>query len=229
MRTEGQFVHVLNRGVDKRKIFLDKQDYLRFIHDLYEFNDEEGVSANFYHFHQSHDIACREIERKKRTLLVFIHAFSLMQNHYHLLLSETMEGGITKFMKKLDIGYAKYFNARYQQKGALFEGRFKHIPITNEKHLLHLPFYIHFNPLDALMPEWRHRKIDNAKKAIEFLEQYRWSSFQDYIGKKNFPSVTQREFLSELLGNPEEQRKEALRWLKESEIFRDMKELSLEE
>lgn len=201
-----ELVHTLNRGVDKRKIFMDEKDYVRFIHDLYEFNDENWVSNVLYRSVKSMDIASPYI-KKPRELLVDIHAFCLMPNHYHLLLSPLVEDGISKFMKKLNMGYAKYFNEKYERSGALFEGRYKRIPVEKEAHFIHLPFYIHFNPLDLFMPEWRDGTIKNYKKAVNFLENYRWSSHLDYLGKKNFPSVTNRKFLLDFFGGHAEYKK----------------------
>lgn len=170
--------HVLNRGVDKRKIFLDNQDYFRFIHDLFEFNNQERVNTVFYSFYKFNDIGCRNIsDRKPRKLLVDIHAFCLMPNHYHLLLSSKVENGIPKFMKKINMGYAKYFNEKYKRKGTLFESRYKSILITEHAHFLHLPYYIHLNPLDLKFPLWREKKLKNYEEAMIFLEKYRWSSF----------------------------------------------------
>lgn len=124
------------------------------------------------------DIASRANDGKEhRELLVNIHAFCLMPNHYHLLLTERIDGGISKFMKKVNMGYAKYFNQKYERKGALFEGRYKSILVKNDAHFIYLPYYIHLNPLDLIMPGWRKNKIYDYKKAIQFLENYRWSSF----------------------------------------------------
>ena len=143
--------HILSRGVDKRKIFLDDRDYLRGIHDLFEFNDIE-LSNNLTHFFQKNpkDVGRPYIERKARKLLVKVHAFCLMPNHYHFLLSEIAENGISLFMKKFNGGYAKYFNEKYKRDGVLFEGRYKRIIIKNEAHFIHLPYYIHLNPLDSV-------------------------------------------------------------------------------
>lgn len=223
-----EIYHVLNRGVDKRKIFLDKQDYFRFVHDLFEFNNQERVNTTFYYFNKNNDIASRKINVKKpRRLIVDIYAFCLMPNHYHLLLSSRIEGGISKFMKKLNMGYAKYFNQKYERKGTLFESRYKSVLIKQDAHFIYIPYYIHFNPLDLIAPEWREGKLNNYKKAIKFLNTYRWSSHLDYLGKRNFPSVTNREFLLEFFGNEEAYSKSILSWLKDLEL-EDLKNFSLE-
>jgi len=227
--TTGEIFHILNRGVDKRNIFLDNQDYFRFVHNLFEFNDPSPVFnlGYFLNRNQSIDLRSRYIKRKPRKLIVEILAFCLMPNHFHLLIRQKEKGGITKFMRKLGVGYAKYFNQKYQRTGALFQGRYKAVLVNREAHFIHLPYYIHFNPLDLLMLDWRIGKIKNYKKAIDFLNSYRWSSHLDYAGRKNFPSVTQREFLLKIFGGAESYRKEVKNWLKEMDLV-EIKKLTLE-
>ena len=198
------FYHLCNRGVDKRDIFLDDQDYLRFVHDLFEFNDEHATpSINTYNFVKSLDIGRPNMtmpRRKPRKLLVNLHCFALMPNHYHLLVSPLTENAIPLFMKKLNMGYAKYFNERYERSGALFQGKYRKVLVERDAHFLYLPYYIHFNPLDLALPEWRGKRLRSIKNAMDFLDAYRWSSHQDYLGMKNLPSLTQRDFLLQHFG-----------------------------
>lgn len=216
--------HVYNRGVDKRKIFLDNSDYLRGIHNLFEFNDEKSSinSAYFFNTNRNQSMDSRnpyiQKERKSRKLLVKILAFCFMPNHFHFLLKPLRVGGIELFMRKFGAGYANYFNQKYERSGVLFQGRYKAIQITEESHFIHLPFYIHLNPLDLAFPEWRKRKLKNYQGAIQFLESYRWSSYLDYIGQKNFPSVTQREFLLKFFDGPKNYKNQMEQWLKELAI-----------
>lgn len=224
----GEIFHVLNRGVDNREIFLDEEDYFRFIHNLFEFNDPSPVLNLGYFLSRGQSIDfVNQYIKKPRRLIVEILAFCLMPNHFHLLLRQREEGGLTKFMRKIGVGYANYFNQKYQRSGALFQGRFKLILVKEETHFIHLPYYIHFNPLDLKMPDWRKGEIENYQKAIKFLASYRWSSHLDYIGKKNFPSVTQREFLLRIFGGFENYRKGIENWLKEMDLVK-MKNLILE-
>lgn len=225
-----ELFHTLNRGVDKRTIFLDDSDRFRFVHNLFEFNDQNRVEARNI-FNKSaksefSDIACQK-DYRPRKLLVDVHAFCLMSNHYHLLLSAKVENGVSRFMKKLNMGFSKYFNQKYKRTGTLFEGRYRSVAVVKEAHLIHLPYYIHLNPLDLVTPTWRERRLDNPDKAIEFLENYRWSSYLDYIGKKNFPSVTNRNFLLNFLGNPVNYKKETIRWIKEMD-YSGISKLTLE-
>ena len=228
---DGQIYHIYNRGVDKRKIFLDDSDHFRFTHDLFEFNDTEPALNLYYKLpnYQSYEVSLRKIknDRKPRELLVEILAFCLMPNHFHLLIKQKQDNGITDFMRKLGTGYTNYFNKKYNRAGSLFQGLFKAILVNREPHFIHLPFYIHVNPLDLIAPEWRKGEIKNIKKAINFLENYRWSSFLDYIGKNNFPSVTRREFLLEFFGGPEQYKKDILLWLKKRDV-EEIKDLTLE-
>ena len=130
-------------------------------------------------------------------------------------------------MKKVNMGYARYFNERYDRKGTLFEGRYKSIIIKNEAHFIHIPYYIHLNPLDLILPTWRDRELKNYNEAIKFLENYRWSSYLDYIGNKNFPSVTQRELLEKFYNSPREYKERMGGWLKDLDL-ESIKEFSLE-
>ena len=214
-----EIYHVLSRGVDKRKIFMDDKDRFRFIHDLFEFNDVAPANTSSYHFYnnESGDVGRRQIgrETKTRKLLVTLHCFCLMPNHYHLLLSPLIEKGMSLFMKKLNGGYVKYFNEKHDRTGTLFERKYKSILVENESHFTHLPYYIHLNALDLVAPEWRERTLRNPKKALDFLNDYRWSSHLDYTGQKNFPSVTQRDFLFEVFNGEKGYTKSIESWLKE--------------
>ena len=192
-----EFWHLIGRGVDKRDVVLDDQDRVRFLHDLYVFNDL-NPTPNFI-LNERHE------EDRKRECLVDIHAFCLMRNHYHLLVSERIEGGISFFMRKMNMGYTKYFNEKYERSGALWQGKYRKILIKRDAHFLYIPFYIHLNPLDYTYPAWRQGNVSSSGKAISELSNYRWSSYLDYIGVRNFPSLTRRGLLSEVIGSRKEQ------------------------
>lgn len=189
-----ELVHTYNRGVEKRPIFEDDRDRIRFIHSLYEFNDTAPAN-NVTHFFQNKDIASPYFEPRTRECLVDIHGWCLMHNHFHLLLSERIEGGLAEFTRKLGIGYTHYYNERHERSGVLFQGRTKKKRIESDEHFLYILHYIHLNPLDYLKGtgDWRDGNISNMKKALGYLDEYRWSSFIDYCGKKNFPSVITKE------------------------------------
>lgn len=207
----GQIFHVYNRGVEKRSIFLDDGDHLRFIHDLFELNDKNQVNNVLHHFKNEQTGKCKEIGspyvlKQARELMVEILAFVLMPNHFHLLIRQKFDNGIVKFMQKLGVGYAMYFNKKYDRVGGLFQGRFKAVLVDKDEYLIHLLNYIHFNPLNLIYGD-----------SISILRDYRWGSFLDYIGEKNFPSVTSRQFLLDLFGSEEKYKAEAEEWLKEKD------------
>ncbi len=180
----GKFYHIYNRGVEKRVIFLKDADYFRFIHCLYELNDSKAV------VNLSRNVGVTiSNNREKRDLLVDVVCYCLMPNHFHLILKQHQDGGVTKFMQKLGISYAMYFNQKYERVGSLFQGRFKAVLIENDDYLMHLSRYIHLNPVKRIEEDWQERGIKSWTKVKKFLESYRWSSYQDYIGIKNFPSV----------------------------------------
>ena len=113
-------------------------------------------------------------------------------------------------MQKLGTGYTGYFNNKYQRSGCLFEGKYKAVLVQKDAHFIHLPYYIHANPLDLMKLKDR----GHTEKELTFLTSYRWSSYPDYVGKKNFPSVTQREFLLSSFGNTEQHKKDFTQWLR---------------
>lgn len=201
----GHFYHIFNRGVDKRKIFMDKQDYYRFIHDLYEFNDANAVINLSYRYGEYR--GSTSISERIRKILVEIICFCLMPNHFHLILRQLVENGISKFMQKLGTGYTMYFNQKYERTGALFGGRFKSVFIETDEQLLHLFRYIHINPLTLIQPNWEEIGISNWNSANKFLEDYKWSSYLAYIGKHNFPSLINRKLILEYFNNENAYRK----------------------
>ena len=196
-----ELYHILNRGVDKREVVANDKDRVRFIHDLYALNDA-GRSINFTQPERRDDMI------RDRDLLVQIHAYCLMGNHYHLLVSEVAERGISLFMQKFNMGYSKYFNERYKRTGALWQGKYKKIPVARDAHFNYVPYYIHLNPLDFVAPEWRHGRVANFRKALQYLEEYRWSSHLDYLGIRNFPSVIDRSVLQDIFGTKARYEKE---------------------
>jgi len=201
---------VFNRGVDKRDIFLDDLDRLTFIHDLYEFNDENPV-ANAVKFveveppqigdERRDERILRRYRKSPRKPLIEILAFVLMTNHFHLMIRQLVDGGIVRFMQKLGTGYTMSFNKKYERNGSLLQGRFKSVLVNFNRQLSYLPHYIHINPIDLMVFE-DSADISTEEK-FNFLRSYRWSSFPDYIGEENFPSLTERGFVLENAGGRE--------------------------
>jgi len=199
------YYHIYNRGADKRIIFEDNGDYVRFIHYLYELNDtlETSNLSRSINTHLNEGGEASFIKHKReREKLVNIICFCLMPNHYHLILEQLVEGGISKFMQKLGTAYTMFFNTKYKRSGVLFQGVFKAILIDSDGYLLQLFRYIHLNPLEKIGYNVA-KNIKDWHEANNFLESFKWSSYLDYINKNNFPSVTSRDFINKFFPSAE--------------------------
>ena len=169
----GEFYHVYSRGVDKRVIFDDTYDKVRFQALLYLCNGEKSVVMR-----NIKDGGWFSVHHKQKPI-VSIGAYCLMPNHFHLLVREIVEGGLSKFIQKLNTSYSMYFNAKNERKGALFESAFQSKHITDDVYFNHLFSYIHLNPLSIQFPEWK-KGIVHKELATTFLESYPYSSLMDY-------------------------------------------------
>lgn len=192
----GGIYHVFNRGYEKRNIFLDDSDYTRFIESLYYFNNKKITKI------KTARLANPGLTGKRDTIVELL-AFTLMPNHYHLIVRETIDEGISAFMQKLGNGYIGYFNERHKRSGSgsIFQSRYKSVSVQDDIQLGVVFSYVHTNPIVLKEPAWRDFKIRNARNAIRWLENYRWSSYRDYIGYSNFPKVVQSDFFTEFYGN----------------------------
>lgn len=178
-----EYYHVYNRGTDKRIIFVDEHDYKRFIVLLYLCNGTTKIDIRG-HFNEGRTfVDLYDIERGEE--LVDIGAYSLMPNHFHLLLHERIEGGISEFMRKLCTAYAMYFNKKHKRVGTLFESRFKAKHANFDEYLKYLFAYIHLNPIDLIESGWKERHIVDQEKAKKYLQEYPYSSYVDYLNAEN--------------------------------------------
>ena len=200
------FYHVYNRGVDKRNIFIDESDRNRFIKSIIAFNDINRVEKN--------SLSKIKVFPSENPY-VKIHAFCLMNNHFHLLLEPLIEKGVQKFMHRLSDGYSKYFNIKHERSGSLFEGRYKAKWVDNDVYLQHLLRYIHLNPLD-LMIDRKDKEVINWEKALTMLEYYPWSSHRAYLGAEQMDSVT-TDYLSKTFQDRTDYKNFLKEWLKYDE------------
>jgi putative transposase len=199
------YFHVYNRGVDKRDIFMDKSDYYRFLHDLYEFNDT--APANPHHARYGGGSTSTN---KKRDMLVDIVCYCLMPNHYHLLVGTRDKKILARFMQKIGTGYTMYFNEKYERSGSLFQGRYKSIIIEGDVYIKQLSKYIHRNPLNS------------ERLQVKSLEAYKYSSYLDSVGIKNMPSLLKNEILmGQFRGHCDYKKfvnEEDINWLEQNEF-----------
>lgn len=168
----GEYYHVYNRGVDKRNIFMDEKDYLRFLISMKEFNVLYPVES-LYRLNQIRNnkrFTDIQANRRGSASIVKIICYNILPNHYHFLLQQLNDNGIQKFIQKIGTGYTMYFNKKYNRTGVLFQGKFKAIHVKKDSYLLWLACYINGNS-----------EIHKIEKA----ENYKWSSYPDYLGKRD--------------------------------------------
>ena len=178
----GEYYHIYNRGNSKQVIFHDKQDYNRFLALLYAVNSKQNIIFRLV-FNDMY-----KFDRGER--FVSIGGYCLMPNHFHLLLTETEDGSISKFMQKLTTAYSMYYNEKYARTGSLFEGKFKSEHADNDRYLKYLFSYIHLNPVKIIEPNWKEKGIADEQKTKRYLVSYPYSSYMDYLGiKREFSKI----------------------------------------
>jgi REP element-mobilizing transposase RayT len=130
----GETYHVFNRGVDKRDVFMDKYDYVRFYQIVDNFNSVAPAI----------NLRLSKTVRDKKPLVEVI-AYSFLPNHFHLIVKQLQDNGLSEFMRRVGTGYTSYFNEKYERSGALFQGVFKRVPILSETQMQYLFAYVNEN------------------------------------------------------------------------------------
>lgn len=171
---DGECYHIYNRGNGKMEIFHDKEDREKFIKLLRFANEDKRVSLK-------DKINVKTPRGTLGVKLVFIGAYTLMPNHFHILLKQNIPDGIPKFLLKVSTGYAMYYNKKYKRTGSLFEGPFKSKIILGDYYLKYMFSYIHLNCLKLIDKNWKENKTLDSDKYLDFLGKYLYSSYLDYM------------------------------------------------
>ena len=222
-----EIYHIVLRAVGDSIVFKDENDYYRGIFSIYEFNNKKLIEIRKRREERKKEKASGSLTPAERELFVEILAFCFMPNHIHLLVRQLKDNGISQFMQKVGGGYANYFNKKYNRKGHLFS-QFRAIYIETDEQLHTVFVYIHANCISLIEPGWKENGIENPEKVIKFLNNFKWSSYQDYIGQKNFLSVTEREFMLETMGGQQGCRESLENWAKYKKRFKDFGDVVLE-
>jgi len=201
--TPDTFYHVFNRGVEKRIIFQDDQDYVIFLHLLKYFLSpgEKDIKHPLVGLQGYKGVRPRPMT----TLFsqVELHSYCLMPNHFHLLLRQIATNGVTSLLRKVATTYSIYFNKRYERVGHLFQGKYKAVVVDRDDYLIHLSRYIHSNPLELGLTRsdlvnypyssyayYLGEKHAQWLKTDFILDYFKNNSYQDFVeGKANSESV----------------------------------------
>ena len=180
--SEGEYYHLYNRGVEKRNIFTSPSEYKRFCAYLYLLNTEENIRPS--DIISDHGVQY-VFSIKRNRPLVAIGAYCLMPNHFHILATPLVEGGIAKFMQRLQTAYTMYFNEKHKRSGSLFQGTYKARHADNDNYLKYLYAYIHLNPAKLFDTKWKNRGVSGLKKLKQQVIKYSYSSINEYISLKH--------------------------------------------
>lgn len=168
----GEIYHIVNRGVNHQPIFHDKWDYKR-ASELLSYYQFAQPPIRFSYLKrltaEQKESLWKEIRTKNLRLVTFL-SFCLMPNHFHFLLRQESESGISRFLANFQNSFTRYFNTRHDRSGHLLQGQFKAVRIGNENQLLHTSRYVHLNPYTSYVV-----------KSVEELESYPWSSLSQYL------------------------------------------------
>lgn len=193
----GSFVHVIHRGTRGASIVRDEEDKNRFLLMLTHFNDEYQPE-NWFRDISSSGLSLfeRPGEWPEQKKLVNIIAFCLLDNHFHLLLEEIQEGGISKFMQRLGTSMSYRYNLKYDEHGSIFQGSFRSCTVDRDNYLRYVIAYIQLKNVFDMYGRKIQTETD-FEKAYEWASNYPYSSLIDHLGVVQRP-IIERSFLMDI-------------------------------
>jgi len=193
----GQFYHVFNRSISGYVLFNNDIEFSRILRllELCRFEDFTYKYSAFIDLSLEMQANIIKNLRLQSNRLVDIVAFCIMPTHIHLLLKQTNEGGISKYMGRVLNGYSKYFNTNHKRTGPLWTGRFKSVLVKSDEQLLHLTRYIHLNPFSAGIvgntEDWKYSSY------IYYVDKNINSMLCDFEGLFNIEASQYRKFVND--------------------------------
>ncbi len=194
---ENSYYHIYNRGVEKRKIFLDEQDYAVFLSYLKEYllpKDEEHLRkrlASLSTLYKEKDKIIKLLHLNNFADEIVLLAYCLMPNHFHLFIKQKSALSIDKFMQSLATRYSMYFNKKHQRVGSLYQDIYKALPITTDEQFLYLSKYIHQQAL-AMQGSTLQGHVPSGT----WQGWKQPSSYDDYLGKRKTVWIHPEEILA---------------------------------
>jgi len=236
---KGQICHIFNRGIEKRSIFMNDADKWRFLQMLYLINNSNFSFGVLYEIERKNkgrinfNLLQEFVNQNKNIInrepLVRIMADCLMPNHFHLLLQEIQEGGISEFMQRFGTGYTKYFNAKYDRvgEGGLFQGPYKVTIIKNDIQLQYVLAYINvINPGQLVEPNLKEEGPKDIDNILNFAENYSFSTNPEYLGLRE-SIIIDKGIFKDFFPTPEKY-EEFIRDVLESKRYNQVSNLTLE-
>lgn len=190
----GEWYHIFSRGIDKRRVYMDEQDFRRFEKLLYLANDDTGC-VNLEMLRHLSPEELFALPRSKP--LVAIGAYCLMNNHPHIVMQEIADCGISRFMHKVGTGYTAYFNRKYDRIGNLMVKPFRAKHIFDDAYLRHVVQYVHLNPAEIFEHGWKQGRVSAVGKLKASLSDYSHSSLPDYFLAPESNTRPQKSILDE--------------------------------
>ncbi len=198
--TIGSYVHILKRGARGLNIVEDSSDKYRFLALLYymndEFIDDNWIRAIYESYSEGSLTTLKSFDRPDgwppRKPLVKILCYTLMPNHFHLILQEISEGGVSKFMQKVGQSMTLHFNEKnnLRGKGSIFQGSYKSKTINEDMYMRYVSVYIMVKNTFELYPKGGLKGAQsNFNNAWEWAMGYEFSSLADYCGKRESPII----------------------------------------
>jgi putative transposase len=175
-----ELFHIYNRGTNKMQIFDHGTDYARFQQLLFLVNQIDPIHIS--NLSEDEKLPKNLYARERSKSLVSIFAYSLMPNHFHIVLRQNQEKGISQFMQKLTTGYSMYYNKSRKRTGTLFQGKFKSKHIADDEYMRHIFSYVHLNHAEIAFPGWKVSKPIPKNEIITYILKQQHASAIDYFG-----------------------------------------------
>src|SRR3990167_3092754 len=185
----GSFVHVVKRGARGLQITRDEKDRERFTRLLYYLNDEHQSEFWELDVRNLKDLQWPKQWPKRRPLVKII-AWTLMLNHFHLLLQEVQDAGVSRFMQRLCGSMSRHFNEKYQEKGSIFQGSYRSRTIETDRYLRWAISYILVKNVFELYPGGFERAVKEFEKSWKWgTDSYKYSNFAEFARGEKSPII----------------------------------------
>ncbi len=195
----GEYYHVYNKRILEEPLFREKRDFIRFLFLLVFFQSPHGITntkrqVDYYQNHNEFSVDKEIKDQIVQERVVELIAFTLMPTHFHILLRELQEGGISRYLQRIEAGYARYYHIKYEVLGHVFKGSFGITYVESNQQLIYLSTYLHRNPRELLA--WRNKE-----------QNYPWSSYQDYLGSNRWGKLLKPGIVLGQFNSPAEYRR----------------------